>query len=1412
MDATVQPVPRSLDRLKALDSLPDLASQLKEAKQLCTHPSKADMIAKWLLERLKSGEEARLSPEAWETLHLTVRLLSPERLASLMATHDFFGTTKASLEAAEEAGVPLSEIAIVLAFLLEVSKRPDAAHVKAVLSAPAPLAASFLGAWLRSSRQSVTILENGSQQTLYSLLAPGVEIWHLRKHFEGENELFAKHCLKFAASFLREKDATRDQSPSTRKRKLGHEAEGQGCRRAIESLLARHIFLPARLAFFRAQSESESSNLRQVGSQKPSYMIEHMLEPLQTFFAQLREDELHSSVTLSLSQLLEVALRCAPRSNPRQRMKERPWNEAVFEALHSCNKDSNGALIHRSALVEMLSVIGQHASLSKDTLTSIIDTHSNIASLDRGSIDWPLIAQVIELDSDVFTDYQLAEVLFSSLTPTMVQRGDHLSRRDVYTRDSDLISDPGYDWRPDATGGPLQLRWKDGIVVPIMKAFAKRRDLETFIGLWKKQLPNDTHNEIWSVWTKLDQSFGPLVEQSLTGSQIMQLFDSLYSDVADASPLSQTEEIPLGQRRLHAGIVILSAVLSGIRSDALLDDLHGRLGPLFAELRRLSDQFHDGVELTGPMASKERCGWSLTTKVFEMRFPLWAAQQSNPSTISDQGVSLLEDSSVRTALEISRSIRTVPEALVRSKKIASDADCYIGSLCSYFYLHQHSQHGECAAICAETATKLLRSMDPSSFEVLLRYPRIPVIVDGDTRRNVLSSCIQAVATSTGSVSQDPSALVALKAVAISAVTESQTEVIADLVQVLLSRLERDGSSEDRIRSVHTGADTVVCVEQALLDIISVIPTHSLSRAQREAVIEITCRLQCGFESEQEPEVQRGRLALLVKMMELPNATSTLSTNPAELWSLARSTNADDAAEELKNVKLFEALVKLVLGHLLSTQDQDRSRAMLIELSGDVKDQIDLICVQRQLDGCSCTLAVIKSIVGQLETEAREDLKSQLAHRNSAAMKEFAALCFGLVTEQMVGDYQDVLTVARTKWLQPALHTLLELPEVLVQHSSAETDASLENTIELFLSRLEDFISRDQPALDEEGTRVEQTYLTPAIVSCYELVCKYDKSRDAPRLARIAARTMEFAPQPTERAATLTAFERYLNKSDIQTRLQLVGHFLSRTTSFQSSVISLLEIWIASLDKNAMEYRAEPWPGALISMLLLLFMDNPNFVVTKKAIDCILLVLRQKSFLMNQHGIEATLAACVSLSRSDRANTLYVDICSIVSVLLLQYHSRLQGRFHLVIKVIPALMSCLFHKSNAPASSEFKPTPPTAKAAQQLARLLTLFCEPPQPRRQSNGNALVDESRKQQARVGQYAQYVLHHYCSLVLVGTTVDGIREALTPGVWSAIEAIEINDAEGIKSLSAAMNNSERAVLRDVYGDWRRFGTWRGE
>lgn len=63
------------------------------------------------------------------------------------------------------------------------------------------------------------------------------------------------------------------------------------------------------------------------------------------------------------------------------------------------------------------------------------------------------------------------------------------------------------------------------------------------------------------------------------------------------------------------------------------------------------------------------------------------------------------------------------------------------------------------------------------------------------------------------------------------------------------------------------------------------------------------------------------VALMARLMEFPNATSRLATDAAALWELADSLDVGASYA-------FEELVKLTLGHLISTKEQDRSRKYL----------------------------------------------------------------------------------------------------------------------------------------------------------------------------------------------------------------------------------------------------------------------------------------------------------------------------------------------------------------------------------------------------------------------------------------------------------------------------------------------------
>lgn len=195
----------------------------------------------------------------------------------------------------------------------------------------------------------------------------------------------------------------------------------------------------------------------------------------------------------------------------------------------------------------------------------------------------------------------------------------------------------------------------------------------------------------------------------------------------------------------------------------------------------------------------------------------------------------------------------------------------------------------------------------------------------------------------------------------------------------------------------------------------------------------------------------------------------------------------------------------------------------------------------------------------------------------------------------------------------------------------------------------------------------------------------------------------------------------------------------------------------------------------------------------------------------------------------KSSTIFENLCDITQSLLQLHRPSLGGRYHIIIPLLQRLVACLFTSTTreSSASSRFKhPTwldnkthPLMLHHARRVSRLLENLCNPPQSdiskrrRKQDASHDLVDAARKARIQVGQHVQYILHYFCTLVLNGRLGEGMRDALTPGLWAVIDVVEIgaDESRGVKALSAGMNNAERAVLRGLFEDWRRFGSWSG-
>ena len=1376
----------SLERLKALDSLPDLASQLQEAKRLCNHSARADMICKWLLEKLKSKTEMRDSPEAWETLLSALRLLSPQRVAILLSSHGFLGLCKTPLE--DESNTAKDALFLVLVrvlnYLLDVSAGTQGTQLKAVLCVPASQGASFLNVWIKSALTlvGIVLLEHDLGN---DFLRPGIEIWNLRKQSVGENELFARNCLLSTSRLLPILNHYEHPNRLKRKREADQSSQ-QSYKQMLESILARHVFVPARAAFFNARDATETKAKRQIGSQEPTSVLRSMVEPLRE--AGPIDEGLDEGQLAVLPQLLDVAIRCTPITTPKQSMREKPWIDAVFQALQECSGQPNSSDEIRQALKDMLSLTKERkAPLSSAVLNGVIEGHSGLGS--GKEVDWDLISLVVEISSDVFADNEKAALLFADITRVA---GD-LDERKILS----LWAGESPIQAVEKAEKLLDFLHKQ-IIAPVMKAFAGQRKLGTFVDMWATQISSERLDGIPLIWIAPEADLAGLLEDSLTQSQILDIFDRYFESIKSAGVFNGPDNDTSHQSVLRASVVILDAIYSSIRSESLTDALHERSGELLeCMLGPPAPRTANTVKPSAlPMDTQT---WLLMTKAFELWFPAWAIAQSDATAVAVKGVKFIRSSGFAVATY------RAPDSTTRT---ARAAQAFIACLCSYLlHYDQHDQQDEFGPLPRRMPRDFLIHrisrfaepvLDLEHRNVFLRFPwLVSQLFSADKHSSTI--LIQSFITHCHVEAGHALSTIVLQ--------RGRAEQVDSLVALLLKCILHQELYDDPLDSdepdykYHEENEIKACKNLSALSL------ECLSRPHRESLIDAICereQAEKDWDSPLAQAAQTWRFAVLVRFMKLPNATSKLAVDADEFWRLIHSVTLDLGDRILP---LLGEVSSLLCSHLLATQDQDRSRSMLIDLSRGIKERIESIGVQPQHETLSKHLVVISTLVHQLELGSKESLKLQYVHRERQSIKTLLGTCFNLI----VGRISPIDGGVLADNLQVALKLLLNIPESLTQLSATDVSSWHEHISQLMLSRMDylDGKTNGEP----DGSSIPKAH--DLLVVCFQLACKMSSGDDTFRLSILAPSIARLRLTASNRHSFMASFQLYVQKLQQSQYIELLNGLLDamhdESGTKSASVLPLLEACITRPSQTESESGESQLPK-LLSKLLTMVTDTRDVLAQKSAIRCVTTALKGNSSLMSQYDIELTLQTMKKvLDVSPMAPVVYLDVCQVLSTILLQYRSRLHGRLHLVVQVFQALTSRLFVPADSIKATHNQRRKPTVKHARAFGKLLTLLCEPPQSKRPSKSSSLVDESRKEQAYVGKSVQYILHHYCRQILTGRLGPGMREAITPGLWSMIEAMEMGEAEGVKSLSAAMNSSERAVLRGVYDDWRRFGKWRG-
>ncbi|OTB08463.1 hypothetical protein M426DRAFT_184302 [Hypoxylon sp. CI-4A] len=228
---------------------------------------------------------------------------------------------------------------------------------------------------------------------------------------------------------------------------------------------------------------------------------------------------------------------------------------------------------------------------------------------------------------------------------------------------------------------------------------------------------------------------------------------------------------------------------------------------------------------------------------------------------------------------------------------------------------------------------------------------------------------------------------------------------------------------------------------------------------------------------------------------------------------------------------------------------------------------------------------------------------------------------------------------------------------------------------------------------------------------------------------------------------------------------------------------------------------------------------------KQMTEILTLLLDKHAYAMSQFNINVTLVivatACSpqgpSISGTRTTGEIYDKLCKLVACVLKRLRFRLRGHFPTLLGTLQRLLTVLLTDPGSTTTSAVssQTCPPwldarlKARHAERFTRLLTLICEPSAAsvaHARSSGLDSATDAAKREA--GQYMIAILEHYIKLQLEVAVPRDIKKALEPGAYSILDIT----SEGLrKVLNESLDANGRAIFRQMFADYKKFGKWSG-
>jgi nucleolar pre-ribosomal-associated protein 2 len=1182
---------------------------------------------------------------------------------------------------------------------------------------------------------------------------------------------------------------------------------------ALDNLLARHLLAPSRAAFFADLSTEPTNNGLRLRDPK---VLASNLEPLRAKLLQAAQvEDSGDALTLDLKSLfnavphlLDLAIRVSPSRTPKGRSMEKPWLQAVFSTLAECagcSLDTPPEFITRQTAVTALSnalcVLQLHeVSLTPDLMKTLFWYHCGVKYPERQErqVHWSLIASLIELDPSVFVAEQ------RSNTKTSQEQHTDLTEF-IFDQISTTVFDgPGFtdDSERDIVSGkqPQSASINEGtihtgrailkrIVIPLMSAFVRNRNLLGFIRRWDEQLVKsyrhgnrkalekalgETLTTYQSfIWEDraLNSALAECFEQSLTQGQIATLINDhakRLTLLGDSIKTAFKENVKVKKlaayKNAASSAVLIPAFLQSIQSDDTIEALKSDLHSLFltyatwvqegqySQYTRLSSSWFTLCQLLAKLwpielHSSAELQHTLLHPLLEQATKDMSTNKLDCERRVGSRTTLFRAAAMLFALNTCNRLQTVPG----SKDIVRNSLREVTPVFTDWSPDSEEQAMMIQFFCA-FSVNLLENLDPdaccqSLYEI---FPHLTTY--GDETRDLICKSLSCSIIEHGS-------------------TAMQNAYCAALLKGLIA--DEHGNWWPSV------------VANAMVHI----HPSALSREQRQSLLDRTTEL-LSLQHEETMDETIELLSIVAHLQQVPNATAKISTDAGVIFTIAEHLH-ENKLETETGLQLLRELVQRTLSHIIPNQNQAQNKEFFIDFAGK------LLSITKATDQCSpARLSILRatSLAQQQNTSLHIERYVELLKKSLAS--------------------DDIAT------LYGFLDAFNELP------LPALREANLFNRIQTWLRTwtreamdFDDYISSPGQSPD---------LLAQYVARLHTLITKFELYPDTKWLIKLTLKVLQESSIRNAQDKTYAILKEVLAPLPFYEKLDLVRMLTdAQEPRYRVASYRILHDVITTMD-NKLEANTELKQRqlALLPRVCVLLAESSDFECFNALLSCVNTILDDKPLLASQYSIECVFSVLVKLTSrsspalsSQHASDIFSSLCYASRLILLVHRGRLGGRFHLLLPLLQGLLFCLFipntSRSGALPSwlrpvNAAEPVRLTAANAAQFTRLLSTLCNPPQSsitkahqhHQSRKSKDLNDPVKAAREKASNFLYPLLASFCRYQLGGRLDQEVRETLMPGIWEIVGTASLH-REGLDAMFAGLGRSERDVWKGLWEEW---------